>query len=178
MVPWSLPTSVTSVLDLWLFGTDPDQDPYLQICTADLWIRIRILLRILLFSSVSFTKRNFFIHIFAYYFLKLHLHHCSKIKKSHKTLKIMDFLTIYLDDGRICTNNDGFEYRSRRFKNLQVLQIQIQFNSTVCNITRGFWKAFSYWSLSPDQKRFFDQNARRLTGLYQKLPNKTSFVDH
>jgi hypothetical protein len=44
--------------------------------------RIRIRLRILLFSSVTFNTatKNFF---FAYYFVKLHLHHFSNIY-SHK----------------------------------------------------------------------------------------------
>ncbi len=43
MVPWSLDSSVTSVVDLWHFGAEPFQDPNLQIHTADLWIWIRIL---------------------------------------------------------------------------------------------------------------------------------------
>ncbi len=59
-----------------------------------IWIRIRIRgsmpltngsgswIRILLFSSLTFkmpAKNNFFLHT-AYYFLKVHLHHFSKIK--------------------------------------------------------------------------------------------------
>jgi hypothetical protein len=50
----------------------------LRIC--DIFLRIRI--RILVFSTVTFklTKKNY---VFAYYFLKLLLHHFSKIK-SHK----------------------------------------------------------------------------------------------
>ncbi len=40
--------------------------------------------------------------IFAYYFLKVHLHHSAKIK-NHKEVEIKVFLTIFvsLDDGRI-----------------------------------------------------------------------------
>ncbi len=80
------------------------------------WIRIRILgsmpltngsgsgsgswIRILLFSSLTFktpAKNKFFNTIFsAYYFLKLHLHHLSKIKsqKEEKIVGIKVFLTI------------------------------------------------------------------------------------
>ena len=79
------------------------------------WIRIRILgamlltngsgsgswIRILLFSSLTFkmqAKNQFFNTIFSdYYFLKVHLHHFSKIKsqKSHKIVGIKVFLTIF-----------------------------------------------------------------------------------
>ncbi len=62
------------------------------------WIRIRILL----FSSLTFktpTKNWFFKRSFsAYYFLKVHLHLFSKIKKSKrspKTVGITVFLTIF-----------------------------------------------------------------------------------
>ncbi len=61
----------------------------------DFWIRIRIW--ILLFSSLTFkmpTKNNFF----AYYFLKVHLHHFFKDKKSKRSRKavgIKVFLTIF-----------------------------------------------------------------------------------
>ncbi len=57
------------IVDPWHFGTDQG------IHTTDLCIRIRI--RILLFSSVTFkkpTKIQFFPRFVAYYFLKVHLH--------------------------------------------------------------------------------------------------------
>ncbi len=44
--------------DLWHFGTNPNQDPDLQIRTADLRIRFRILLWVLLFLSVFLTKKK------------------------------------------------------------------------------------------------------------------------
>ncbi len=49
-------------------------------------------------------KNNFFKTIFsAYYFLKVHLHHFSKIKdkKSHKIVGIKVFVTILHEDKRI-----------------------------------------------------------------------------
>ncbi len=72
----------SSVMDPWQFGSDVDPDQRilttdLQILTTDL--RIRILLRILLFSSVTFKmpiKNNFF-SVFADYFLMVRSHKCS-----------------------------------------------------------------------------------------------------
>ncbi len=65
--------------DLYFWLKDPD--------SIRIWIQLRIRLRILLFSSVTFkmASKNYFflLQIFAYYYFKLHLHHCSKIK-SHK----------------------------------------------------------------------------------------------
>ncbi len=63
-------------------------------------------MRILLFSSVTFkTSTNFFIfRFFAYYFLKVHLHHFSKIKSHEevtKQLESMLFLLFLLDNRRI-----------------------------------------------------------------------------
>jgi hypothetical protein len=84
----------TSGADPWHFGVDPDPDPRTH---ASDWIRIRILL----FSSLTFktpTKNYFFKGFSAYYFLKVHLHNFSKLKKSKrspKTLGIKVFLTIF-----------------------------------------------------------------------------------
>jgi hypothetical protein len=67
------------------FGTDPDP----RIHTSDLRIRIRLLL----FSSVTFKiakTRNYFFTVlsfFAYDFLKLHLHHFSNIKGQKEVTK-------------------------------------------------------------------------------------------
>jgi hypothetical protein len=62
------------------------------------WVRIRILLFSSLTSKTS-TKNGFFKRSFsAYYFLKVHLHIFSKInksKRSHKTVGITGFLTIF-----------------------------------------------------------------------------------
>ncbi len=72
------------------------------------WIRIRIRLqiRILLFSSVTFKTsiKKSFKSFFAYYFLKKHLHHFSKIKGQTAVTKqqeSMFFLLFLLDDRRI-----------------------------------------------------------------------------
>jgi hypothetical protein len=50
------------------------------------------------------NKNNFFPCFFAYYFLKAHLHHFSKIKRHKKVTKqylgIKVFLTILLDDSQ------------------------------------------------------------------------------
>ncbi len=49
------------------------------------------------FSSVTFKmkiRNNFFLLFSAYYFLKAHLHHSSKIK-SHKIVEIKVFLNIF-----------------------------------------------------------------------------------
>ncbi len=64
-------------------------DPYLLL----------IRLRILLFSSVTFTMatKKLFLSFFAFFFLKLHLHHFSRIK-SHKDVQNSRspvFLTIF-----------------------------------------------------------------------------------
>jgi hypothetical protein len=51
-----------------------------------------------LFSSVAFktpTKNNFFLGFFAYYFLKVHLHHSSKIKSLKEFTK--DFSSFVLN---------------------------------------------------------------------------------
>ncbi len=69
-----------SVADPWHFGVDQDPDLYLRI-HASKWIRIRMRIRILLFSSLTLPRcqqkstGNFFKSFFAYYFLKVHLHH-------------------------------------------------------------------------------------------------------
>jgi len=67
-----------------------------RIHTIDLWIRISILLRIVLFTLVTFKFFCFF---------KVHLHHFSKIKSHQEFAKqylgITVFLTILLDDRRI-----------------------------------------------------------------------------
>jgi hypothetical protein len=66
-----------------LYGVDSDPEP--RIHASDLWIRIRILL----FSSLTFKtptknklKKSFSA---AYYFLKINLHHFSKIKSKKKS---------------------------------------------------------------------------------------------
>ncbi len=66
----------------WHFGTNLNADP-----------DHRIRLRILLVSSVTFNV------FYAYSFLKVLLHHFSKIrkiKKSHKTIEIYFFLNFFL----------------------------------------------------------------------------------
>ncbi len=95
------------------------------------WIRIRnqICRSVpLLFLSVTFTKNNYFPTKF-----------CLLLFNGTFT----SLLLFLLDERRIRTNNDGSRYRSGRFKNMQILQIQIQFNSTLCNITRKDLKGFS-----------------------------------
>ncbi len=87
-----------SVVDPWHFGTDPDP----RIRASGQWIRIR--LRILLFSSLTFkalTENLFLFKISAYYFLKVHLQYIlflglKLIKKAqNKTVGIKVFLTIF-----------------------------------------------------------------------------------
>ncbi len=72
----------SSVADPWHFGVDPDPDP--RIHASDWWIRIRILdpdPAIFVIDLQDASKKTIFLHNFsAYYFLKLHLHHFSKIK--------------------------------------------------------------------------------------------------
>ncbi len=78
-----------SVAEPWHFGVDPD--PYPRIYASDpdpgSWSGSRF--RILLFSSLTFrmpAKNKFFNTIFsAYYFLKVHLHHFSKIKSQKES---------------------------------------------------------------------------------------------
>jgi hypothetical protein len=70
---------LSSLADPCHIGIDPDP----RIRTSAQKIRLRILL----FSSVTFkiaTKNYLF---FAYYFLKLYLHHFSKIKSHKKVTK-------------------------------------------------------------------------------------------
>jgi hypothetical protein len=63
-------------------------------------------IRIMLFSSVIFKiyvnkKFNFFLGFFADYFLKIHLHHFSKIKIHKEQWKSMYLLLFLLDDKKI-----------------------------------------------------------------------------
>ncbi len=70
------------------FGTDPDPDPV--PFASDLQ---------------DASKYLFFLHFFAYYFLKVHLHHFSLKIKSHKEVtkqyRSRFFLLFLLDDRRI-----------------------------------------------------------------------------
>ncbi len=88
-------------------------------------------------------KNEFFSNFFASYFLKIHLHQSSKIKKSQrsqKTVEIKVFLTFFcclMMQGvriqiRIHTNND--RSRSGRPKNLR---IRIH-NTAVCNFSSSY----------------------------------------
>jgi hypothetical protein len=70
------------------------------IRASDQWIRIR--LRILIFSSLTFKtppKNNFFLSFYAYYFRKVRLHHFSHIKSNKEVTKhylgINVFLTFF-----------------------------------------------------------------------------------
>ncbi len=69
-------------MDPWHFGVDPDPDP--RIHAFNEWIRIRI--RILLFSSLTFktSRKNNYKKISAYYVLKVHF---SKIKSPKEVTK-------------------------------------------------------------------------------------------
>jgi hypothetical protein len=66
----------------------------IRIHTTNLWIWIRVLLGILLFSSVTFkmpTKNIFSLSFLAYYFLKVHLHHSWKIKSLEEISRNQEF---------------------------------------------------------------------------------------
>ncbi len=69
----------TSVADPWHYDVNPDP----RIHASDKWIRIWILL----FSSLTFKtpKKTNFLSFSAYYFLKVHLQHFSKIKSKKKS---------------------------------------------------------------------------------------------
>jgi hypothetical protein len=77
------------------FGVDPDLDPRIE--ASDKWIRIRIRI---LFSSLTFkmpTKHDFFKKGFsAYHFLKVHLHHFSKINSQKEVTKQQESKLIFL----------------------------------------------------------------------------------
>jgi hypothetical protein len=73
-------------------------------------------------QKVSFFSLTFY----AYSFLKVHLQHSSKIKKSpgsHNTVEIQIFLRFLLVDGRI-------RMRARRPKNIWILKIRIRNTGT------------------------------------------------
>jgi hypothetical protein len=104
----SLVNLLYSVVNLWHFRMDPDP----RIHSSDLRIRIRIILC----SSVADkqpTKNKFFLRsFFAYYFLKLHLHQSSKMKKSKRSYQKGDhgffFLFCLLMEGSgSVQSNDG-----------------------------------------------------------------------
>jgi hypothetical protein len=87
-----------SVVDPCHLGTDPD--PGLRIYDPDQRIRV------LLFSSLTFkTPSKTFCLLSAYYFLKVYLHHFSKIKshkeKSQNSMNQGVFVLFLLDDRRI-----------------------------------------------------------------------------
>ncbi len=78
--------------------------------------------RILLFSSLTFKMPNnliFFQIFFAFYFLKLHLHHSSQIKSHKKSPEISGFLTNFAWWWKD-PDPDG----SGRPKNLRILRIR------------------------------------------------------
>jgi hypothetical protein len=71
-------------LYVWHFGVDPDP----RIHASEYWIRIWTL--ILLFSSLTFktpSKNNLKKSFSPYYFLKVQLHHFSKIKSQKEVTK-------------------------------------------------------------------------------------------
>jgi hypothetical protein len=89
-------SSVFAVLGIRDILVPTDPDPDLRIHTSDkriripIWIRIQIRIRILLFSSLTFkmaTKNYFFTRFFCSlgYYLKVHLHHLSKINNHKKS---------------------------------------------------------------------------------------------
>ncbi len=90
---------VNSVPNPWNFGVDPDPDP--RIHAFDKWIRIRILdpdPAIFVIDLQGASKKLIFNTIFsAYYFLKVHLHHFSKLKsqKEPQNSRNQIFLTIF-----------------------------------------------------------------------------------
>ncbi len=84
----------TSVADLWHFGVDPDADPDPAIFVIDLQDANKKLIFLTSFS--------------AYYFLKVHLHHFSKIKNQKDVTKQYEsrFLLLFLlGDRRIRIHN-------------------------------------------------------------------------
>ncbi len=110
-----LSKEANSVVDPCHFGTDPD----LQIRSSDQWIRLWFLI----FSSLSSRRqqKNYFKQKFsAYCFLKVHLHHFSKIKKSQNNRKqgfSYYFCLMIEGSGSVpLTNGSG----SRRPKNIQI----------------------------------------------------------
>jgi hypothetical protein len=98
---YKLVTSLQQAHDI--LGVYPDPDP--RIHASHQWIRIRLRIRILDTEPSIFVidlqdarkKLNFNQIFSAYAFLKLHLHHISKIKigKKHKIGGIYVFLSIF-----------------------------------------------------------------------------------
>ncbi len=83
---------LTSVPDPWHFGTDPDS----QIRIFDQKIRIRI--RILLFSSVTFkmpTKNNLFLQVFMLIPFWRYIYIILQRQKVKKTVKVKVFLHFF-----------------------------------------------------------------------------------
>ncbi len=71
-----------SVADPWNFGTNPDADPYLWLMDPDLYPDADPDPVIFVSKLQGVKKKKNFQSFFAYNFLKVHLHHFSKIKKS------------------------------------------------------------------------------------------------
>jgi hypothetical protein len=101
-------------------------------------------IRILLFSSLTFKmpakKTNFLTQIFAYYYLKLHLHHFSKIKSQKKSQnsRNLDFFYYFCmiiegsESGSIpMTSLSGSG--SRMPKNTWIRWIRIRIRNTALN---------------------------------------------
>ncbi len=99
-----------SVPDTWHIGTDP----YLWLTDPDPAPDPALFARDLLDAKVFFSR------FFSFYFLKVHLHHSSKIK-SHKEVtkrvEIKAFLFYLLDDGRIRIRIQGPKNLRIRFRN-------------------------------------------------------------
>ncbi len=108
---------VTSVLDPWHFRTDPDTRGSAPIpygsgsgsCSCRQWL------------SKMPAKNSFFSNLFAYYFLKLHLHQSLKIKslkEATEEQKSRFYQLFLLEDEKTCTHNDGSG--SERPKSLRI----------------------------------------------------------
>ncbi len=135
---------VASVPDPWHFGVDPDPDPWHfgldpdpRIHSSDWWIqiRIRMRIRILLFSSLIFkalTKTNLK-KVFLLITFRRYIYIIFKDKKSnrsHKTVGIKVFYYFCL-----MIEGSGSGYGSGRPKNMWIRWIRIRIRNTAC----GTW---------------------------------------
>ena len=99
---------------------------------------IQIRLRILIFSSLSFKtlpKNLFFLSFPAYYFLKVHLHHFSKIKSQKKSQNSRNqgfsyyFCMMREGSGSVHPTSGSWSRRSKKTYQVQIRRIRI------CNTT-------------------------------------------
>ncbi len=130
-------------------------------------MQIRMRIRILLFSSVTFKTSTKF---FAYYFLKVHLYHFSKLK-SHKEVT-KQWEGSWSGSGSISLTNGSWSGRPKNTCILRI-RIRIRIRNTACSTTLRFSLATKANTGFPLFLSIFslDENMRHVYAAASLMPN-------